>query len=88
MTSLCSQWTKNKCFVSLLYAPWYEFEKQIRNSRWTKTNLNEVMQSTTSNSNSRPIFPYHVHNKAFFENPFINGRGFIYLGILKMGFTF
>ena len=46
------------------------------------------MQSTTSNNDSRPIFPYHVHNLADFDNPFINGSGFIYLGISKMSFTF
>ena len=47
----------------------------------TKTSRNEVMQPTTSNSDSRPIFPYHVHNQAGFDNPFINRRGFIYLGV-------
>ena len=46
------------------------------------------MQPTTSNNNSQPVFPYHVHNKADFDNPFINGRGFIYFGISKMSFTF
>ena len=46
------------------------------------------MQPKTINSDSRPIFPYHVHNQAGFDNPFINGRGFIYLGISKMSFTF
>ena len=62
---------------------------RIRNdSKWTKTSRNEVMQPTTSNSDSRPIFPYHVHNQAGFDNPFINGRGFIYLGISKMSFIF
>ena len=39
------------------------------------------MQLTTSNNDSRPIFPYHVHNQTDFGNSFINGRGFIYLGI-------
>ena len=29
----------------------------------------------------------HVHNQAGFDNPFINGRGFIHVGILKMNFT-
>ena len=47
----------------------------------------EVMQPATSN-NSRPIFPHHVHNQADFDSPFINGRGFFYLGIFKMSFTF
>ena len=36
----------------------------------------------------RPISPYHVHNQAAFDNPFINGRGFIHLGISKMSFAF
>ena len=44
---------------------------------------NEVIQPTISNTDSRPIFPYHVHNQAGLDNLFINGRGFIYLGILK-----
>ena len=46
------------------------------------------MQPTTSNNDSRPIFPYHVHKPADLENSFINGRGFIYLDISKMSFTF
>ena len=29
----------------------------------------------------------HVRNQAGFDNPFINGRGFIHVGILKMNFT-
>ena len=37
------------------------------------------MQPTTSNNDSRPIFPYHIYTLADFDNPFINGRGFIYL---------
>ena len=48
----------------------------------------KLMQPTTSSSHSRSIFPYHVHNQAGFGNPFINGRGFIYLGISKLSFTF
>ena len=32
--------------------------------------------------------PYHIYNQADFDNPFINERGFIYLGILKMSFSF
>ena len=51
-------------------------------------NQNEVMQLTTTNNDSRPIFPYHVHNQADFDSPFINRRGLIYLGISKMSFTF
>ena len=46
------------------------------------------MQPTTSNNDSRPVFPYHVRNQGDFDNPFINGRGFIYLCISKMSFTF
>ena len=46
------------------------------------------MQTTTSNSDSWPVFPYHVHNQAGFDNLFINGRGFISYGISKMSFTF
>ena len=33
-------------------------------------------------------FPSDVHNEADFDNPFINGRGFIYLGFSKLSFTF
>ena len=64
------------------------FEKIRKELKWTKKNRNEVMQPTTSTNDSRPIFPYHVHNQADFDNPFINGRGFIYLGLSKMSFTF
>ena len=46
------------------------------------------MQPTASNTDSRPVFPYHVHNQADFDSPFINGRGFIYLRISKTTFTF
>ena len=49
---------------------------------------NEVMKLTTCNNDSRPIFPYHLHNQADFDNPFIKVKDFIYLGILKMSFTF
>ena len=41
------------------------------------------MQPTTSNNNSRPTFPYHIQKQVDFENPFINGRAFIYLGFSK-----
>ena len=51
-------------------------------------NRNEVMKPTTTNKDSRRIVPYHIYNQAGFGNPFINGRGFIYLGISKMSFTF
>ena len=46
------------------------------------------MQPTTSNNDSRPIFPDHVLNQAGFDNLFINWRSFIYFGISKMSFTF
>ena len=46
------------------------------------------MQHTTGNNGSLPIFSYHVHNQADFDNPFITEKGFIYLGISKMSFTF
>ena len=39
-------------------------------------------------NDSRPVFPYHVHNQANVGNPFINERGFIYFCILKLSFTF
>ena len=62
--------------------------KSRSDSKWTKTTRNEVMQPTTNNNDSRPISPYYVHNQTGFDNPFDNGRGFIYLGISKMSFTF
>ena len=34
-----------------------------------------------------PIFPYHVHNQTGFDDRFINGRGFIYLGISKISIS-
>ena len=55
---------------------------------WTKTSRNQVIQPITINSDLQPIFPYHVHNQAGFDNPFINGRNSIYLGISKMSLTF
>ena len=62
---------------------------KIRNdSKWTKTSRNEIMWPTTSNNYSWPIFPYHLHNQAGVGNPFINTKGFIYLGISKMSFNF
>ena len=59
-----------------------------KDSKWTKTTRNKVMQPTISNNDSRRVFPYYVHNQADFDNPFINARGFIYLSISKMSFTF
>ena len=32
------------------------------------------MQPTTSSNDSRPVFPYPVHNQADFDNPFNNGE--------------
>ena len=48
---------------------------EVRNSRVTK--LSDTLG-----------VPYHVHNQADFDNPFVNGRGFIYLDISMMSFTF
>ena len=85
------------CFFTILAMVWIFIAvknrsfgcTKIRNHlKWTKTSQNEVMQPTTINSDSRPIFPYHIHNQTSFDNPFINGRGSIYLGISKMSFTF
>ena len=42
----------------------------------------ELMQPATSNNHSRPVFPYHVHNQADFDNPFY------LLGHLKDEFHF
>ena len=36
------------------------------------------MQPTTSNNDSGPIFPNHVHNQAGFNHLFTKGRYFIY----------
>ena len=54
-------------------------------------NRNKPKRSNATHNqqnDSRPVFPYHVHNQANFDNPFINERGFIYFCILKMSFTF
>ena len=76
--------TKNKIVLFLYYRchgmNFYSCEKQI--------NKSFIRQSTASNNDSRPIFPYHVKKQADFENPFIKGKGFIYLGISKMSLTF
>ena len=55
--------------------------------KFAKSQMELKWANTTSN-NSWPIFPHHAHNQADFENLFINGRGFIYLGISKISFTF
>ena len=61
---------------------------KIRNDlKCTKASRNEVIQPTTIKSDSRPIFPYYFHNKAGFDNPFINKKSFIYLAISKMSFA-
>ena len=57
----------------------------------SKRNQNEPKRSNAANNQQQrftTIFPYHVHKQADFEISFINGRGFIYLGISKMSFTF
>ena len=41
----------------------FGFTKICNNLKWTKTSRNEVMQPTTSNKDSWPIFPDHVHNQ-------------------------
>ena len=52
----------------------------------TQNEPNEPKRSNaTHNQHSQTIFPYHVHN---FDNPFITGKAFIYLGISNMSFTF
>ena len=38
------------------------------------------MQPATIKNDPRPIFPYHVHNQAGFDNPFINGKRLYLLG--------
>ena len=59
-----------------------------KDPKWTKTSRNKVTQPTITTNNSQTIFPDYVHSQADFDNPFINGRGFIYLGISKMSFIF
>ena len=66
----------------------FDSTKICNGSKWTKTSQNEVMQPTTSNDDSRPIFLDHDHNQAGFDNIFLNQRGFIYMGISKMSFAF
>ena len=64
----------------------FGYTEICNDSKWTQTSRNEVMQPTTSNNDSRPIFPCYVDNQAGFDNPFINS--FIYLDISKMSFIF
>ena len=55
---------------------------EIRNdSKWTKLCRKEVMRTQNQQQRLTTNFPYHVDNQSGFDNPFINGRGFIYLGI-------
>ena len=54
-----------------------------KDTKYTKTSLSKVMQPKTSNNDSRPILPYHVHDQAGFDNLFIDGRI-----ISKMSYTF
>ena len=103
LTSLFNCWTKNIVALFLYYAHhdmnFHSCKKQIfeffdctkirSDSKWTKRSRNEVMkQPRSSNSDSRQISSYHVHNQAGFDNPFINWRGFIYLGNWKISCTF
>ena len=49
-------------------------------------NQNEPKWSNATHnqqSDSRPIVLYYAHIQAGFDNPFINGRGFIYLDFLE-----
>ena len=64
------------------------FNKIRNDSKWRKSSWNELMRPTTRNNHSQSIFPYHVHNQTGFDNPFINGRSFIYLVMSKLSFTF
>ena len=52
---------------------------------------NQPKQSNATHNQQQSfttILPYHFRNQADFDNPFVNGRGFIYLGISKTSFTF
>ena len=68
----------------------FGFTKIRNDSKGTKTSQNVVMEPSINNNNkdSQLVVPYIVHNLAGFGNPFINGRGSVYLGILKMSFAF
>ena len=46
-----------------------------KDSKRVETSRNEVMQPKKFKKSK--VFPYHVHNQADFDNPFINGGGFI-----------
>ena len=62
--------------------------KILKKSKWTKASRNEVKQSKTSNHDSRPIFPYHIHNQADFDNSFFNGKRLYLLGHFEDEFYF
>ena len=54
-------------------------------------NENEPKRSNANHNHQQRFtanFPYHFHKQAGDDCPFINERGFIYLGISKMSFTF
>ena len=72
MTSLYHLWTKSKVGLFLYYTNmiWLFITVNIKfedsegthdtwhGSKWTKISQNEVMQPTTRNNNSQPVFPY------------------------------
>ena len=67
----------------------FDCTKTRKDSKGTKMSRNEVMPPAISNNNSQPVFPYHVHNQADFDNPFTNGRAlFIYLFIFIYFFKY
>ena len=80
------------CFFILRTIAWifigmentsFDCTKICNNSNQTKTRRNEVMQPTTSTVICNQLFLNHTHNQAGFTKPFIDGKDFIYLGILK-----
>ena len=46
------------------------------------------VQPTTRNNDSQKIVPYNVHIQAGFDNPLINRKVIIYLGISAISLTF
>ena len=44
---------------------WTKIHKE---AKWTKTSWNEVMQPTTTNNDSRPIFPYLPQPDRFWQS--------------------
>ena len=61
---------------------------KFTDSKWTKMSQNEVMQPTTSSNDSRPIFCYHAHNEAGFDNPVYQQKRLHLLGRFKDEFHF